>query len=196
MQSIELKGTLRENLGKKGTKQVRNQSAVPCVLYGNGVEGIHFSVTERDFESILYTPNVYLVNLDLDGKKYVGVVRAIQFHPVTDTPLHVDFMNVVEDKPTTIELPVVMTGNSEGVKQGGKLQLVTRKIKVSALAKDLPDNLVVDVTNLGLGKTIYVRELTGYPQLKVLTPASVTICRVKTTRASREAANNENAGKK
>ena len=196
MKTIELKGTLREKLGKKGTKQVRKTDSVPCVLYGSGAEAVHFSVTERDLEPVLYTPNVYLVNINLDGKKHTGVMREIQFHPVTDKPLHIDFMNVVEDKPTTIELPVIMTGNSEGVKQGGKLQLVTRKIKVSALAKDLPDNLVVDVTNLGLGKTVYVKELTGYPALKVLTQGEVTICRVKTTRASREQANEAAPGKK
>jgi len=190
MKTFELKGSLRNDLGKKGSKKVRKNESIPCVLYGNGVENIHFSVTERDLDSILYTPNVYLINLDLDGKKYTGAMREIQFHPVTDKPLHVDFMNIVEDKPVTIEIPVILTGNSDGVKQGGKLQLLTRKIKVSALAKDLPDNLVIDVTNLGLGKTVYVREL-NYDKLKVITPGGVTICRVKTTRASREQASAE-----
>lgn len=195
MKTIDLKGTLRPDLGKKGSKQVRKNEAVPCVLYGNGVEKIHFSVTERDLGTVLYTPNVYLVNLDLDGKKYTGVMREIQFHPVTDVPLHVDFINVVEDKPVTIELPVILTGNSEGVKQGGKLQLVTRKVKVSALAKDLPDNLTVDVTNLGLGKTVYVKEL-NFANIRIITPGTVTVCRVKTTRASREQAAEGASGKK
>ena len=122
-------------------------------------------------------------------------MRDIQFHPVTDKPLHVDFMNVVEDKPVVIELPVVLTGNSEGVKQGGKLQLITRKVKVSAMMNDLLDNLTVDVSHLGLGKTIYVREL-NYPNIKILTPGGVTVCRVKATRASREQANAETPGKK
>ncbi|MDR1054871.1 MAG: 50S ribosomal protein L25/general stress protein Ctc [Prevotellaceae bacterium] len=197
MKTIELKGTLRESLGKKGSKQVRKNESVPCVLYGNGIEGIHFSITERDLEPVIYTPNVYLINLDLGDKKYTGIMCEIQFHPVTDMPIHVDFMNVVEDKPIAIELPVILIGNSEGVKQGGKLQLVTRKVKVSAFVKDLPDNLTIDVSNLGLGKTIYVKELgKNYPDLKVLTPESVTICRIKATRASREQANETTAGKK
>ena len=195
MKTFELKGTLRDNLGKKGSKQVRKNEEVPCVMYGNGVESIHFSITERELQAVIYTPNVYLLKLDLDGKQYTAVMRDIQFHPVTDKPLHVDFMNVVEDKPVVIELPVVLTGNSEGVKQGGKLQLITRKVKVSAMMNDLLDNLTVDVSHLGLGKTIYVREL-NYPNIKILTPGGVTVCRVKATRASREQANAETPGKK
>ena len=194
MKTIELKGQLRSELGKKGSKNIRKNKSVPCVLYGNGAEGVHFSVVERDLEAVLYTPNVYLIKIDLDGKKYTGVMREIQFHPVSDKPLHIDFINVVEDKPVVIELPVILTGNSEGVKAGGKLQLVTRKIKVSALAKDLPDNLTIDVTKLALGKAVYVSEI-NYPGLKVLTQGGVTVCRVKATRASREQSTEENSKK-
>jgi large subunit ribosomal protein L25 len=113
------------------------------------------------------------------------VLRDIQFHPLTDEILHIDFFNVDESKPVAIDLPAVIEGNSEGVKQGGKLQILVRKLKVSALVNNLPENLVVNITDLGLGKTVFVKDL-SYPNITILTPASSTVCRVKATRASRE----------
>lgn len=186
MKNIELKGALRSDLGKKGAKDIRRNELTPCNLYGNG-GNVNFTVVEKDLKDILYTPNAYIIDLNIDGKSEKAVIREVQFHPVTDEVLHIDFFRVTEDKPVVIEIPVKLNGSSEGVKQGGKLSLTTRKIKVSALVKDLPDTLDIDITNLGLGKTVMVGEL-DYPNLTLLNPKSTVVCAVKMTRAARGAA--------
>ncbi|MDR1592926.1 MAG: 50S ribosomal protein L25/general stress protein Ctc [Prevotellaceae bacterium] len=185
MKKIKLEGAVRAGLGKKETKKSRNEQQIPCVLYGNGIENLHFTVSVSSLKPIVYTPEAFLIDLAVSDKNYVVVLRDLQFHPLSDDILHVDFFNVDESKPVTIDLPVVMEGNSEGVKQGGKLQVLIRKLKVSALINDLPENLVVNISNLGLGKTIFVKDL-SYPNITILTPPSSTVCRVKATRASRE----------
>lgn len=186
MQNIELKGALRSDLGKKGAKDIRRSELTPCNLYGNG-GNVNFTVVEKELKDILYTPNAYIINLNIDGNVEKAVIREVQFHPVTDQVLHIDFFRVTEDKPVVIEVPVKLNGSSEGVKQGGKLSLTTRKLKVSALVKDLPDTLDIDITNLGLGKTVMVGEL-EYPNLTLLNPKSTVVCAVKMTRAARGAA--------
>lgn len=186
MKNIELKGALRSDLGKKGAKDIRRNALTPCNLYGNG-GNINFTVVEKELKDILYTPNAYIIDLNIDGKSEKAVIREIQFHPVTDQVLHIDFYRVTEDKPVVIEIPVKLNGSSEGVKQGGKLTLTTRKIKVSAFVKDLPDTLDIDITNLGLGKTVMVGEL-DYPNVTLLNPKSTVVCAVKMTRAARGAA--------
>jgi large subunit ribosomal protein L25 len=185
MKKIKLEGTVRAGLGKKETKKSRNEQQIPCVLYGNGIENLHFTVSVSNLKSIIYTPEAFLIDLNISGKDYFAVLREIQFHPLSDEILHIDFFNVHESKPVVIDLPIIMEGNSEGVKQGGKLQILVRKLKVSALVNDLPENLAVDVTNLGLGKTIFVKDI-SYPDITILTPPSSTVCRIKATRASRE----------
>jgi large subunit ribosomal protein L25 len=185
MKKIKLEGMVRTGLGKKETKKSRNEQQIPCVLYGNGIENLHFTAPASSLKSIIYTPEAFLIDLNVSDKNYLAVLRAIQFHPLSDEVLHIDFFNVDEAKPVSIDLPVVIEGSSEGVKQGGKLQILVRKLKVSALINDLPENLVVDVTDLGLGKTIFVKDL-SYPNITILTSPSSTICRVKATRASRE----------
>ena len=159
---------------------------VPCVIYGNG-ETVHFSVNEKDFKPLIFTPKSYLVEFDIDGQKEVGVMREIQYHPVKDNILHVDFYHVIPGKPIVIDIPVKLTGNSEGVRQGGKLILSKRKVRVSATMDNLPDELIVDVTSLGLGKSIFVGDL-SYDNVTILTPATTAICAVKMTRAARGAA--------
>jgi large subunit ribosomal protein L25 len=186
MKNIELKGALRSDLGKKGAKDIRRNELTPCNLYGNG-GNVNFTVIEKDLKDILYTPNAYIIDLNIDGKVEKAVIREVQFHPVTDQVLHIDFYRVTEDKPVVIEVPVKLNGSSEGVKQGGKLSLTTRKIKVSALVKDLPDTLDIDITNLGLGKTVMVGEL-DFPNVTLLNPKSTVVCAVKMTRAARGAA--------
>ena len=186
MQNIELKGALRSDLGKKGAKDIRRSELTPCNLYGNG-GNVNFTVVEKDLKDILYTPNAYIINLNIDGKIEKAVIREVQFHPVTDEVLHIDFYRVTEDKPVVIEVPVKLNGSSDGVKQGGKLQLSSRKLKVSALIKDLPDTLDIDITTLGLGKTIMVGEL-EFPNVTILNPKSTVVCAVKMTRAARGAA--------
>ncbi len=183
MKTIELKGALRASLTKAAVNQLRNNGEVPCVLYGKDAENVHFAVVARELKDLVYTPNAYLVKLNIDGKAYTAVMREIQFHPVTDAILHIDFYTVNEDRPVTIDVPVVIEGNSEGVRAGGKLQLVTRRLKVSALSKDLPDTLPVDISNLQLGKTIVVGDL-SYPNVTILNPKVTIICAVKMTRAA------------
>lgn len=185
MKTIEIKGAARTEFGKKGTNAVRRAGNVPCVIYGGG-DTVHFAVPASEFKQLIYTPHSYIIEFDIDGKKEKAVMREVQFHPVSGDVLHVDFYRVDEKKPVAVDLPVVLTGNSEGVKQGGKLALSKRKLRVSALVKDLPDTVEVDVTELGLGKSIFVGDL-HIPGLEILTPATTAICAVRMTRAARGA---------
>ncbi|MDR1984939.1 MAG: 50S ribosomal protein L25/general stress protein Ctc [Prevotellaceae bacterium] len=187
MKTIKLNGQSRTNLGKKDTKALRKQKLVPCVLYGNKAENINFVLVEKGLKELIYTPFSYIVEITIDSKIHTCILKEIQFHAVTDKILHIDFVNVDESKPVTIDIPVKITGHSEGVKQGGKLQLLNRKIKVSALLSDLPDELPVDITNLQLGKSISVGDL-SFDKLNILTPKSNIICSVKVTRAALGAA--------
>lgn len=185
MKTLEIKGTPRTEFGKKGTNAVRRAGNVPCVIYGGG-ETVHFSVPTPELKQLIYTPHSYIVDFDIDGKKEKAVMREVQYHPVSGDVLHVDFYRVDESKPVAIDLPVHLFGNSEGVKLGGKLILSKRKLRVSALVKDLPDTVDVDVTELGLGKSIFVGDV-HIPGLDILTPASTAICAVRMTRAARGA---------
>ena len=186
METLKIKGTKRSDFGKKESKKLRSEGMVPCVIYGNG-ETVHFAVKEKDFKPLIFTPKSYLVEFDIDGQKEVGVMREIQYHPVKDNILHVDFYHVIPGKPIAIDIPVKLSGNSEGVRQGGKLILSKRKIRVSAAMENLPDELIVDITNLGLGKSIFVGDL-SYENITILTPATTAVCAVKMTRAARGAA--------
>ena len=186
MQVFDIKGEVRNDLGKKATKAVRYAEKVPCVLYG-GEANVHFAVLDKDLKKLLYTPNVYLVNLDLDGKSYGAVMRDIQFHPVKDTILHVDFYQIDEAKPIVMEVPVQLEGLAEGVKAGGKLALQMRKLKVKALYNIIPEKLTINVSHLGLGKTVKVGEL-SYEGLELLNAKEAVVCAVKLTRAARGAA--------
>ena len=189
MQTIELKATKRENLGKTATKNLRNEGRVPCVLYG-GDETIHVSALLKDFEKLVYTPNVHLVKMDVDGTVYNSIIQDIQYHPVTDEALHVDFLQVFDDKPVLVEVPVKLKGLAAGVKAGGKLNLEKRKLKVRAMAKDIPDFLEIDITNLGLGKGIKVGHL-EYENLEILNNKNQVVVSVKLTRAARAAGQTE-----
>jgi large subunit ribosomal protein L25 len=186
MQTFDLKGTKREAGGKKAAKALRASGNVPCIVYG-GENEITFSVAEGDFRNLIYTPNVYIVNLNIDGTVKTAILKDIQFHPVSDRILHVDFLEIFDNKPTTIAIPVKLVGNSEGVKAGGKLQLEMRKLNVKGLPANLPDNLEIDITNLGLGKTIQVGEL-AYENLEILNAKNAVVVAVKLTRAARAAA--------
>lgn len=186
MQTFELKAEGRVDLGKKATNALRVDSKVPCVLYGGG-ENVHFSVVEKDLAKLLYTPIVQTVNINVDGKSYPAVMRDIQFHPVTDRVLHIDFFQISENKPVTIDVPVKLQGFAEGVQAGGKLALVVRKLKIKALLADLPGEVVLDVTNLGLGKSIKVKDL-SFDKFQILNAKDVVIAQIKLTRAARAAA--------
>ena len=177
METIKIAGVKREAFGKKESKSIRKQGQVPCVIYGNG-ETVHFSVDARSLKPLIYTPQSFLIEFDIEGKKEVGVMREVQY---------ADFFHVIPGKPISIDVPVKLTGNSEGVKQGGKLILSKRKVRISATMENLPDEIVVDVTTLGLGKSIFVGDL-KYDHITILTPATTAICAVKMTRAARGAA--------
>ena len=188
MKSFDLKGTARTEVGKKSTNELRKNNGIPCVLYGIEKEAKAFAVTTDAVRKLVYTPDIHVVNLTIDGVECKAVLKDIQFHPVKDTILHMDFLQIVEDKAIVMEVPTVLTGLAVGVKLGGKLQQAIRKIKVKAVYANIPEKLVVDVTELALGKSIKVGEL-SFEGIELVTPAQTVVCSVAATRASREAAN-------
>ena len=188
MKSFDLKGTSRTEVGKKSTNELRKNNGIPCVLYGIEKEAKAFAVTTDSVRKLVYTPDIHVVNLTIDGVECKAVLKDIQFHPVKDTILHMDFLQIVEDKAIVMEVPTILTGLAAGVKLGGKLQQAIRKIKVKAVYANIPEKLTVDVTELALGKSIKVGEL-SFEGLELVTPAQTVVCSVAATRASREAAN-------
>lgn len=193
MKSIDVKGTARTATGKKATRELRKTGAVPCNLYGeqkdaNGVNvAMSFSTTQDELRKLVYTPDIYSVNLNIDGKECKAVMKELQFHPVTDQLLHVDFYEITEEKPIVMEVPIQLNGLAEGVKAGGKLAASVRKLKVRAPYTAIPEKLNIDVTSLGLGKTIKVGEL-HFEGLELVTSPSVVVCQVKMTRSAMSAA--------
>ena len=190
MKSIEVTGTARTIAERsseqaRALKAIRKNNGVPCVLYG-GKEVVHFTVTNEGLRNLVYTPHIYVVDLIIDGKKYNAIMKDIQFHPVKDNILHVDFYEIDEAKPIVMEVPVQLEGLAEGVKAGGKLSLQMRKLKVKALYDVIPERLVVNVSHLGLGKTVKVGEL-SYEGLELLNAKEAVVCAVKLTRAARGA---------
>lgn len=185
MQVFELKGEVRSDLGKKATIALRAEGKVPCVLYGGG-ENVHFAVIEKDLQKLLYTPIVYIVKLSVGGKTYEAIMREIQFHPVSDRVLHMDFFQIAADKQVIMEVPVKLQGFAEGVQAGGKLALIVRKLKVRAIPANLPGEIVLDVTNLGLGKSIKVKDL-SFENFEVVNAKDVVVAQIKLTRAARAA---------
>lgn len=193
MKSIDVKGTVRTDLGKKACRDLRKAGSVPCNLYGekkdeNGLPVAQsFTVTADELRNLVYTPHIYSVNLNIDGKECKAILKELQFHPVTDQLLHVDFYEITETKPIVMEVPIKLNGLAEGVKAGGKLAASVRKLKVKAVYTQIPEVLDIDVTNLGLGKTIKVGEL-SFEGLEMITNPSVVVCQVKMTRSAKSAA--------
>ena len=193
MKSIDIKGSVRTETGKKATKLARKEGLVPCNLYGeargenNLPVALSFTVPTAGLRKLVYTPEIYSVNLDIDGKQYTAVMRELQFHPVSDQLLHVDFYEITPEKPIVMEVPIKLNGLAEGVKAGGKLAANVRKLKVRAPYTQIPERLDIDVTTLGLGKTIKAGEL-KFEGLELVTPASVVVCQVKMTRSAMSAA--------
>ncbi|HAR38021.1 MAG: 50S ribosomal protein L25/general stress protein Ctc [Bacteroidetes bacterium GWD2_45_23] len=188
MKTFALKGEVRDDFGKKAARAYRSESLIPCVVYGgHNEENLNFVVKNGDVRNLIYTPEVFLVDLDLGKKKLQAVVKEVQFHPVKDTILHIDFLHVFEKVPVVIEIPVRLEGLAAGVRAGGKLSLDIRKLKVKALPAKLPEELVVNVENLELGKSIQVGQL-SFEGLEILNAKNAVICRVQLTRAARGAA--------
>jgi len=186
MKEFDLKGTLRSEFGKKVSKLERSSEKIPCVLYGNG-ENVHFTTSEVDVLKLIINPDVFVVNLDIEGKKCKAIVKEVQFHPVTDKILHIDFFMISEEKPVVVELPVKLEGLAEGVKAGGRLSLEMRKLKVKGIYTKLPERVVIDVTSLGLGKTIQIGNL-SFNDFEILNAKNAVVAQVKLTRASYAAA--------
>ena len=193
MKQISINGTARTELGKKAAKAIRNSGNVPCVLYGekkdaNGQpEAIHFSVSEKEINKLIYTPHTYLVDINIDGEDHKGILKEVQFHPVKDNVLHVDFLEVHAEKPIVMGVPIAPQGLAEGVRAGGRLITMVRKLNVKALYSAIPEKLNIDVTALQLGKSIKVGDL-PFENLEPVTPKEVIVCTVKMTRAAMGAA--------
>ncbi len=186
MKTFELKGEVRTDLGKKSSKAARVGESVPCVLYG-GAENVHFTSAASDLRKLIYSPDVFVVELEVAGKKCNAIMKALQFHPVTDKVLHIDFLQVTETKPVVVEIPVKLEGLAEGVKAGGKLALEMRKLRVKGLYTNIPERIVIDVTSLGLGKSIQVGSV-SVENLEILNAKNAVVAQVKLTRAARGAA--------
>jgi len=182
MKTIEISATLRTDLGKKATRDLRKTGDVPCVLYG-GDEVIHFHTFKNDFLKLVYTHEVYIVKLNIGGKIHKAVMQDIQFHPVSDEILHIDFVEVFDDKPVVINIPVELTGNCIGMKNGGKPRLKRRTLKVKGLPEHLSDRLIVDITKVNIGDVIKVGDL-SYPDLELLDPLRSMVFSVASSRVA------------
>ena len=192
MKEFTLNGQMRETVGKKASKLMRKEGMIPCNIYGehtaDGQPVAHsFAISMAELRKVVYTPHIYMMNINIDGVARKAVIKELQFDPVTDALLHVDFYEVNEEKPITVGIPVKLNGLAQGVRDGGKLNLSIRKLNVTAPYKQIPEVLDIDVTGLELGKSIKVRDL-SFEGLELATPADVVVCSVKATRASRSAA--------
>ncbi len=182
MKTVSISGSLRENVGKKDAKEKRKEGLIPCVLYG-GKEQVLFYTNELNFRDLVYTPDSSLIKVEINGKSYDAILQDIQFHPVTDKILHADFLEISDDKPVKIDVPVKLEGDAPGLLQGGKLHLLIRKLRVKALPKDLPDFITVDISSLDIGDSVKVSSL-EFENLEFLNPPTAVVVIIKTTRAS------------
>ena len=187
MKTIEISAQKRENFGKKYSKPARREGNIPCNIYGV-TENVNIAVSEKELNKIIYTPESFIVIFNIEGGAQEEVViREVQFHPVTEQILHVDFFRVINGKPVEIDIPIEVVGTSDGVKQGGKLMVSKRKLRVSAMKENLTDTLAVDITNVALGGSVFVKNL-NYENITIITPANTAVLAVKMTRAARGAA--------
>ncbi|MCT4630571.1 50S ribosomal protein L25/general stress protein Ctc [Winogradskyella sp.] len=190
MKSITINGSQRESVGKSSTKALRNAGQVPCVLYG-GDKPMHFSAPDLAFSKLVYTPNAHTVVIALDnGETFNAIMQDIQFHPVTDRILHIDFYQTFENREITMEIPIQIVGTSKGVLNGGVLKRPYRKLKVKAIPSKLPDFIEVDITPLKIGNKLYITELEN-EDYKFLHPDNTVVCQVRRSRASMSMADSE-----
>ncbi|MFC2766686.1 MAG: 50S ribosomal protein L25/general stress protein Ctc [Prevotella sp.] len=192
MKEINVAGQKRTDLGKKASKMLRKEGLVPCNLYGHATEdgkpvALSFACKMSELRKLVYTPHIYVINLQIDGQDHTAILKELQFHPVTDALLHVDFLAVNDQKPITIGIPVKLNGLAQGVRDGGRMNLSIRKINVTAPYQNIPEHLDIDVTHLLLGKSIKVGEL-SFEGLEIATPKDVVVCSIKMTRAAASAA--------
>lgn len=196
MKSITIKGSKRESVGKVSTKALRNAGKVPCVIYG-GDQPVHFSAEEKAFKNLVYTPNVYTAAIELDGQTFAAILQDIQFHPVSDKILHVDFYQLHDDKAVTMNIPVKLKGTSPGVLNGGSLRFTNRKLRVKAVPANLPDFIEADISKLKIGSKLYITELFN-DDYTLMHPDNTVVVQVRTSRnavlASEEEEEAETAG--
>ena len=182
MNSVSLSGSLRENVGKKDAKKLRAQGLVPCVIYGNGRE-IRFYTEAKSFKTILFTPETYIIDFTIDGQVCRTILQDIQYHPLSDEVLHADFLEVTEEKPITVTLPVRTEGTSPGVMRGGKLKVRIPRLKVKGLIKDLPDFVIVNISELNVNQAIRVKDL-AIENVTPLVAANNIVCDVKAKKSA------------
>ena len=180
MKSITIKGSQRESVGKVSTKALRNAGKVPCVLYG-GDKPVHFSAEEKAFKNLVYTPNVYTATIELDGQTFSAILQDIQFHPVSDKILHVDFYQLHDDKAVTMNIPVKLSGTSPGVLNGGSLRFTNRKLRVKAIPANLPDVIEANISKLKIGNKLYITELLN-DNYTFMHPDNTVVVQVRTSR--------------
>jgi large subunit ribosomal protein L25 len=191
MKKVSLSGSLRENVGKKDAKKVRREGNIPCVVYG-GKEQLHFVAKYQDFKKLVFSPDVFLVNIEIDGKTYSSVLQEVQYHPVTDNILHADFIEVSEGKPITVGIPVQFEGIAPGVMAGGQMIKKMHRLRVKGLVKDLPESITVDVSKLLIGSSVKIKDMEA-DKLSFLDPDNAVIVRVKTARTATEIEGEEEA---
>ncbi len=187
MKTILLKAELRSEVGTRTAKELRSKGMVPCVMYSNGKEGTHFAIYQADFKNLVYTPNAYKVQLNVEGTQYSAILQDIQFHPVSEAIIHADFMQVDESKKVVMEVPVRVVGNSPGVRAGGKLVKKINRLRVRGFLKDMPDFIDVSIDTLEIGQSAKVRVL-SLENLEILDAPENAILSIKTTRALMQAA--------
>lgn len=183
MNSVSLSGSLRENVGKKDAKALRKNGQVPCVIYGNNIEQVKFFTDARSFKKILYTPETLIIDFEINGKVYHTILQDIQYHPVTDEVLHADFLDVNEENPITVTLPVRTQGTCPGVMRGGRMNMNISKLKVRGYVNDLPDNIIIDVTKLQMNQAIKVRDL-NLEKITILVPENTIVVDVRAPRTA------------
>jgi large subunit ribosomal protein L25 len=184
MKTIEIKGSLRSELGKKSAKEIRKEGNVPCVIYGKD-SNIHFHAPELSFKNLIYTHEAHLVDLNIDNKLHKAVLKDVQYHPVSDKILHADFIEIFDDKPVVINIPVQVTGDSLGVIAGGKLSIRKRNLKVKGLPNDLPEYLLVDITNLQIHDSVKVGDM-SYNKIELLDPKKLMVLTIATSRVAQK----------
>jgi large subunit ribosomal protein L25 len=192
MKTIEINGSFRKELGKKSSKELRKAGNVPCVVYG-GKDIVHFYTHENNFTKLVYTPDAHLVNIKLEDKEYRAILKDIQFHPVTDKIIHIDFIEVFDDKPISISVPVSVFGDSAGVKAGGKLRIRLRSLNVRGLAGDIPEHLPVDITELNIHDSVKVGDL-SFDKIELIDPKKSMVLQVATSRVAQKTEEGETEG--
>ncbi len=181
MKKVSLSGSLRENVGKKDAKKSREKGFVPCVVYG-GKEQIHFTLEEKDFKKLIFTPETYFIELDIDGKQTRTILKDIQYHPVTDRVMHADFLEIFPDKPVDVGVPIILEGSSPGVLKGGILIKQLRKLRIKGLPDDIPEKIRVNIDELEIGNSIKVSDI-SIETLQLTDPGNQLIVAVKTARS-------------